>query len=226
MKTETIENIFVGFKEQFQPIASIKEAGDELIVEGYMAVFNNVDSDGEVMMPTAFDTFIDRFNKEVKTNPKVLKVLYRHRWDMPVGYVKEMRNDGKGVWVVTAIDETTDAGKYAANLIRSKEMRGFSYYYFNGLGMARDGIRYMQKVDVMEVTLTPKPANELALIKKFGSGKAKELYKVWKGLVLNTLRADGSLSDNESRVLFAQGVKGLDLPDDKVFYMKKILDGI
>lgn len=212
-KQDAKEQIMLGLKKAFNPIESFKDEGSGLEVEGYVTVFNHVDRDGDSFLPPVFDEFIDRFRKEVQTNPKMLPLLYRHRWDMRVGYVKELRNDGKGVWVKAVIEEDTDTGKYVANLVRAKELSGFSHYFYNGLGFRRDGILYVQKADLMEVTLTPRPVNELALVKKFS--KSKELYKAFKGMLINSLRGDG-LSEREARVMFSQGIKGLGIEDEKM----------
>lgn len=222
--------IQAAIEEALTNLIGMKETGDgvsfsdsgELIIEGFMATYNNIDSEGDIVLPGAFVETIAQFKEKRKTNPRTLPLMYRHRW--PIGYVLDMEDQEKGVWVKAVIEENSDAGKFVANLVRSKEVKGLSYHFYDGLGRKAEGVRYLTKLLINEVTVTPFPANELSLVKSFK--KNKELYKVWKDMILNFIKADGGLTNNEARLMFAEGVKSFKLEDQRLEDMTKIMDDL
>ena len=218
---EELERMLSGYKQVSVAIESIQD-GAELTVKGRMAAYGNKDTDGDIVLPGAFAAYIEYFNEAVKKIPRFLSLLYRHRRDMKIGYVKELKEDEQGVIVTAVIDQSTDAGSYVADLVRRKKVTGFSYHFFDGLGYLRDGVRHYTSMVVDEVTLTPSPANELATIHSFK--QRKEAYKAWKGMLIDLIKVDGGLSNREARSFFRSGAKSLD--EGVEVTMLKIFDGM
>ena len=89
---------------------SIKEEGDDKgQVEAVFSVFNNVDSDGDVVVPGA-----------VKSGFKDTQVpmVFAHKWDQPIGKGSIVQDDEKAVFKGSFFMET-EAGKEAYNLVKS-----------------------------------------------------------------------------------------------------------
>ena len=89
---------------------SIKEEGDDKgQVEAVFSVFNNVDSDGDVVVPGA-----------VKSGFKDTQVpmVFAHKWDQPIGKGSIVQDDDKAVFKGSFFMET-EAGKEAYNLVKS-----------------------------------------------------------------------------------------------------------
>lgn len=77
--------------------ASLKDIdGKKGIIAGYFAHFNNLDSDGDVIMPKAFTkTIAERGPKS--TQPRV-KHLRNHMVYEPIGVITELKEDDKGLY--------------------------------------------------------------------------------------------------------------------------------
>ena len=75
--------------------AEIKFSGDGKlgIFEGYASVFNNTDSDGDIILPGAFKNALTNQTRKVA-------MFYNHRtWEMPVGKWENLEEDSKGLLV-------------------------------------------------------------------------------------------------------------------------------
>lgn len=70
--------------------------GKKGIITGYIAHFNNEDSDGDTIMPGAFAKTIQARGPE-SSQPRV-KHLRNHRIDEPVGVFQVLKEDNKGLY--------------------------------------------------------------------------------------------------------------------------------
>ncbi len=82
------------------PVGEIKDMDEKAgIVTGYGSVFNNLDSDGDVIAKGAY-------TKTIQENGSRIKYLYQHQMDKPIGKMKELYEDEKGLVFVAEVPKT------------------------------------------------------------------------------------------------------------------------
>lgn len=127
------------------------------IVKGYASVFNNVDSDNDIIRPGAY-------RKTLAESAKRVKYLYQHDMTKPIGKMRMMEEDDKGLLFEAEIAKTT-LGKDVMTMIQSgiitensvgimpirKEMNG-------------QGHREIHEVRLFEVSAVTLAANDQAMI--------------------------------------------------------------
>lgn len=121
----------------------------------------DVDSDGEVVLPIAFRDTLDSFMR----NPMM---FYMHSWRnaFPIGQVTKAEIvEDVGLWIEAEITTLTDAGKTVWALIQARLLRAFSIGFSNAVRDKRDdGLTYIIKLKLWEISVVSLPANENALI--------------------------------------------------------------
>lgn len=150
------------------------------VYEGIVAVFGNVDMQGDRILPGAFADSLDRWEKSGDPIP----VIFSHQWDTleaHLGTVTDaaeltagdkrlptaIRKNG-GLWVKMALD-VHDPRSYAgrvAELLSRRSLREFSFAYdvVDG-GWNEDDHAYdLKALDVLEVGPTLKGANPLTAL--------------------------------------------------------------
>ena len=75
-----------------------------LVVSGYFSAFNNLDSDGDIMMPGAFKRSIQDWGPEGKQR---IKHLQNHNPNLPLGKLKVLQEDDYGLYYESKLVETT-----------------------------------------------------------------------------------------------------------------------
>ena len=139
--------------EKFTKSVSFKTTDDEKgNVEAVFSVFNNLDSDGDVVVPGA-----------IKSGFKddQVPMVFAHKWDQPIGKGKIIQEDDKAVFKGKFF-MGTEAGKEAYNL--AKEMGdlqewsfGFRINDYEVSEFKKDGesvgdVRYLKDLEVYEVS--------------------------------------------------------------------------
>lgn len=142
---------------------SAEDNTDTLHIRAYALAFNNVDSYGDVILPTAVDNFIksEDFNR--------MHLCYQHKQDVVIGVIKNAGVDEKGMWIEADILPTTH-GKDVQLLIKSGAVREFSIgYWVNKCRFERrDGyqyeIRVLEDIGIYEVSPVTFAANPEAVL--------------------------------------------------------------
>jgi HK97 family phage prohead protease/HK97 family phage major capsid protein len=142
---------------------SAEDNSDTLHIRAYALAFNNVDSYGDVILPTALDNFIksEDFNR--------MHLCYQHKRDVVIGVIKNAGVDEKGMWIEADILPTTQ-GKDVQLLIKSGAVREFSIgYWVNKCRFERrDGyqyeIRVLEDIGIYEVSPVTFAANPEAVL--------------------------------------------------------------
>ncbi len=138
----------------------------DLYIKGWASDFDE-DRDDEQFEPGAFDHGVKAF---METNPVL---LYNHRFGpgnaLCLGQVEVMERrpmpSGKsGMWMEARVDqaEPNTEARQVYNQIKRGTMRGLSVggkFYRRAV----DGVRKIWKADIMEVSVTPVPANPRGL---------------------------------------------------------------
>lgn len=125
---------------------------------GYAAMFNNIDSYRDVILPGAFKKTLQEWGHRVK-------VLWQHNPDIPIGKPVSMEEDSKGLLVTAKISETTQ-GKDTLILLRDGVINELSIG-FSSIKETFDkeqDLRYLNEVKLWEFSPVTWAANELAVV--------------------------------------------------------------
>lgn len=133
------------------------------IFEGYASVFGNIDSGGDIVEPGAFADCI----KDGVGRIKIL-ALHKEEW-LPIGVPLELREDDKGLYIKGKISNTS-MGRDIKTLLRDGVLNEMSIGYDTLLShYDGDGIRHLEKLDLLEVSLVTWAMNEKATVTGYKS---------------------------------------------------------
>ena len=94
------------------PVGELLDADDYAgVIKGYGSFFGNKDSDGDIITKGAY-------KKTIQENGERVKYLYQHSMDMPIGKMRELYEDDKGLVFVAEIAKT-QLGKDVVELMKS-----------------------------------------------------------------------------------------------------------
>jgi HK97 family phage prohead protease len=94
------------------PLGELADYDDKNgIVKGYGSFFNNKDSDGDIIRMGAY-------RKTIEENGYRVKYLYQHNMNQPLGKMKELYEDEKGLAFVAEVPKTS-LGKDVIELMKS-----------------------------------------------------------------------------------------------------------
>lgn len=95
----------------------LKAVKDEGIIEAYVSIFNNIDSDGDIITRGAF---LESLAK------KMPKGVWSHNWDAPIALTLEAREDEKGLYIKGQFVLTVQKAREAFELIKAGVIDEFS----------------------------------------------------------------------------------------------------
>jgi HK97 family phage prohead protease len=158
------------------PALELKFAAAEgNVVTGYGAVFGNVDSHGDVIMPGAFA----RTLAEHKSEGTLPAMLWAHDMAAPIGHWTEMREDRTGLFVRGVLNLQASKGADAHAHIRAGDLNGLSIGYFVGRNGERPGAKAgtteLVDVDLLEVSVVALPSNRRARLHLESKRELEEL---------------------------------------------------
>jgi len=133
-------------------------------IYGYASVFDVVDQQGDLILPGAFKDSIEQFN-----SGKKLVLLWQHHYDQPVGVVNELLEDEYGLYVQATITPSTQLAQEAFELIKHQVINGFSigYEVIESVQSYSSLVRYLNNINLFEISLVTFPANQEAVITGF-----------------------------------------------------------
>lgn len=138
----------------------LKAVKEEGVIEAYVSIFGNVDSDGDIILRGAF---LESLAK------KLPKGVWSHNWDEPIASTLEAREDEKGLFIKGQFVLAVQKAKEAFELIKAGVIDEFSIG-FRILDWEYDdtGHRVIKKVKLYEwspVLAGANPDTELVAIK-------------------------------------------------------------
>lgn len=143
--------------------------GEAMTIEGYGAVFGNVDAYGDVITPGAFAKSLAE-HKQAGTMPQML--LEHGSSPLPIGVWKSMSEDGHGLKVQGEF-LTTALGIDSWKAAKAGAINGLSIGYrpteFQMRTKPDDPRRLLKSVDLVEVSLVGRPANDKARVSQVKS---------------------------------------------------------
>lgn len=145
--------------------------GEAMTIAGYGAVFGNVDAYGDVIAPGAFAKSLAA-HKESGTAPQML--LEHGISPLPIGVWKSMAEDGHGLRVEGEF-LTTNLGIDSWKAAKAGAINGLSIGYrpteFQMRQRPDEPRRLLKSVDLIEVSLVGRPANEKARVSQIKSAE-------------------------------------------------------
>lgn len=139
------------------PIGELLDADEYAgIVKGYGSYFGNKDSDNDIIMKGAY-------KKTIAENGSRVKYLYQHNMMQPIGKMKEMYEDEKGLVFVAEIAKT-QLGKDVVELMKSGVLTENSVGIMPIQKENKNGYREISEVKLYEISAVTLAANEEAKI--------------------------------------------------------------
>ncbi|MDL9944979.1 HK97 family phage prohead protease [Gordonia sp. ABSL11-1] len=196
-------------KHKQVPLAGIKTSGlaeGEFI--GYASTFGNTDIQGDRVMPGAFAKSLDA----MASGGQVTPILWMHRATDPkafVGEIKSARETDEGLEIHAALDTDTPEGAAAYKAVKARRITTLSIGYATRDAVkASDGVQELRDLDLMEVSLVLRPANDRAVITASKSGDnaedksviviARKALAAVSGKASEFVAADETEDDNET----------------------------
>ena len=127
---------------------------------GYASVFHSVDRQRDVMLPGAFTQTLAE--KPVSH----LTVLWQHQWHEPVGITHQLFEDANGLYIEGQLLLDVARAREAHALMKAGAVSGMSIGYkpINYRHDPDTGIRYLESVELYEISLVTLPAHPDARI--------------------------------------------------------------
>lgn len=131
-------------------LKSLAETGE---LEGLAAVYGNIDNQGDRIIKGAF---AEDAGREVP-------LLWQHRPSEVIG-VAVVEETGEGLRLKGRLLLDTQAGREAYSRVKANAARGLSVGFKMLRHAYEGGVRLVQAAKLVEISVTPFPANERALI--------------------------------------------------------------
>lgn len=206
--------------EQKSLTLDIKSIDDDGTIEGYGAVFGNVDSYGDIIEPGAFrDTLAVR-------RPKM---LWQHNMAEPIGAWDEYREDARGLYMKGRIATKTARGRDAVELARMGGIDGLSIGYITRDYEMDGNNRRLKRVDLFETSLVTMPANSAALLTSVKNADVRDIERAFRHMGFTRSEAKAMASAAWKRrddVLCEADVAGPEIDQREVDELKRLLTQI
>lgn len=132
-----------------------------LHIRAYACAFNNVDSYGDTIAPTACDVWL------ASDEAARVALCYQHNMSDVIGVITDKGVDTYGLWFEADILPTT-SGRDVQILMRAGAIREFSigYYTVNSHYVVRDekDIRVLDEIRIAEISPVTRAANPRAVL--------------------------------------------------------------
>ena len=172
------------------------------VVTGYFSAFNNIDSDGDVIVSGAYKKTVAENGPNGKNR---IMHLLQHNPLMPLAKPMELIEDGKGLRFVSKITETSygkDVIKLYAEGVFNEHSVGFEIIKSDN----KAGYREIREIKLWEgstVTWGANPNTPIESMKSWDKPKSKEMLSKFCNILRN-----GDLTD-ESLIQLEIGLKQL-----------------
>ncbi|MGP9417379.1 HK97 family phage prohead protease [Ewingella sp. AOP9-I1-14] len=177
----------------------IKFTGDgkQGIFEGYASVFNNTDSDGDIILPGAFKNALANQTRKVA-------MFFNHKtWDLPVGKWDTLEEDSKGLLVRGQLTPGHSGASDLKAAMQHGTVEGMSVGFSvskDDYSMGTSGRIFKNVAALREISVCTFPANELAGVSAMKSAEGIETIRD----VENWLRDSVGLSKSQAVGMIAR----------------------
>lgn len=168
------------------------------IVKGYGSYFDNMDSDKDIIRKGAY-------LKTIQENGQRVKYLYQHDMMQPIGKMKELYEDDKGLVFVAEVPKTS-LGNDVMELMKAGVITENSVGILPIRKENKDGYREINEVKLYEISAVTLAANDQAKILDVkGTKNLESLYKRFDNIA--KLLRKGEISDEMGYALEAEILK-------------------
>jgi HK97 family phage prohead protease len=196
--------------------SEIKDTGK---FEGYASTFQDIDGGGDIVIPGAFANTI-------KNKQGNIPLLWQHDSSLPIGVIEKMQEDENGLFVegqlvLSGVSKATEA----FNLLKAGAIQGLSIGYRtikSTKDAARKGVRILQELDLIEVSLVTFPMNKNAKVSfvKSGIENIDDLsIKEFEGFL-----RDSGFSRKQATIIASNGFRGFNQGDPEMTKSEMILN--
>ena len=181
------------------PVGELLDADQHAgIIKGYGSYFGNKDSDSDVITKGAY-------SKTIKENGERVKYLYQHDMMQPIGKMRELYEDDKGLVFVAEIAKT-QLGKDVVELMKSGVITENSVGIVPIQKQNKGEYREITEVKLYEISAVTLAANDQAKILDVkGNVDVEKLAKRYDNLV--KLIRKGEISDEMGYAIEAELLK-------------------
>ena len=181
------------------PVGELLDADDYAgVIKGYGSFFGNKDSDGDIITKGAY-------KKTIQENGERVKYLYQHSMDMPIGKMRELYEDDKGLVFVAEIAKT-QLGKDVVELMKSGVLTENSVGIMPMQKENKGDYREISEVKLYEISAVTLAANDQAKILDVkGNVDIEKLSKRYDNLC--KIVRKGNLSDEMGYAVEAEVLK-------------------
>ena len=139
------------------PMGELLDADEKAgVIKGYASVFDNIDSDNDIIRKGSY-------RKTISENGQRVKYLYQHDMDKPLGKMSLLEEDDKGLIFESKVAKTT-LGKDVIELIKSGVITENSVGILPIQKEMVDGVRNITEVKLYEISAVTLAANDQAVI--------------------------------------------------------------
>ncbi|MBL3608212.1 HK97 family phage prohead protease [Rhodovulum sulfidophilum] len=177
----------------------LKALTDDGTVEGYAAIFGNVDNGGDKIAPGAF---VGGMTK-ARQSGRSIKMLWNHDPYQPIGVWEDLAEDAKGLWGKGRLVLDVPKAREIHALMKAGVISGLSIGYRTREAEPDGNVRVIKKADLFEISPVTFPMNERARISAVKSDGMDD--------VVNKLRAGDRLTEREFELM----AKGLGLSNSQ-----------
>lgn len=130
------------------------------VIEGFASVFDVIDLKGDMVMRGAMSASLKKYH-EIDLLPAM---LLEHDILLYAGLWITMCETKNGLYVMGKILSSTPGGELAVQKLSQRALIGLSIGYEAISSYITDGVRCLTQIELYEVSLVEKPANQHALI--------------------------------------------------------------
>src|SRR4051794_33850591 len=122
-------------------------------VRALVSAFNNVDLQGDRVVPGAFEKSLEKW----KASGNPIPFIWSHQWQDPMahlGVVRDAHETPTGLEVRAEIDDSTPFAKQVLRLLRERRVTEFSFAFDiapGGERRGKDGANELHQLDIIEV---------------------------------------------------------------------------
>jgi hypothetical protein len=163
-----MESKYLNTKFEIKSVEEVKEEGQDFFkIEGYASVFGNIDRGNDIVLKGAFEESLKNFKP---------KLLWQHNMDEPIGVIKEIHEDNKGLYFKALMpkEDSLVKGRIMPQVkIGGIDSMSFGYNVedYDLVKQEEETMRQLKKVNVWEVSLVTIPMNPQAQLTYFKSVK-------------------------------------------------------
>lgn len=169
------------------------------VVRGYGAVFGNTDAHQDIIVPGAFARTLTE-----RTRP--VHMVWQHDMTQPIGAWKTLEEDDHGLLVEgPVLNVPGSKGHEVCGLLDLGAPLGLSVGYYAVKARYDDdrGIRYLEDLELIEISVVTEPSNELS---RAGGGSKQD----WTTRRVEQTLRDAGMSKTQAKSVACHGFRSSD----------------